>query len=533
MKYRFIKKAVSILAAAALCVSPMTFTGTQPAFAAEVTEQTKEVSYITNSDDELKLLSKKADLIYEMSGRQVEVQPLKMKKTGFFYYEAATKNKKVKVALYQDQACKKKVSPIQTETGTGALVQAGTYYLRVESSESCKIEISMYEVPAVAPASIKIVDSERSDQSSEEPVFYLAKGKTAYIRVNIPAIGILDTNDDGVNSIACNAKKQPLEKSQKGMTTHYLSKGTYYLRLVGKGDIVNLYPDFASISAGKNTSKAKAQKIGAGDFEAGIIPLGKGNRVQWYQFTLKSDCKNDLYLAAEGRGMLTYQIYDGAVGIASGRLSNEDSIRITDTDAKKKIWKKGTYYIRISGKNPSSCGEYYIARGSYLQNLKIPKIPDQVYTGKIIQPPITVKDGKNKLYAGLDYTLSYSDNQKIGTAKVTIKAAADSEYKGSKTLKFKIVPNAVKIQKAQIKNGTLRLKWGKNNQADRYKIAYADNKSMKHAKKVTVKGKTNVSRTISGLNSQKTYYVRVRACKKVSGKIYNGKWSHVKKAVSR
>ncbi len=79
----------------------------------------------------------------------------------------------------------------------------------------------------------------------------------------------------------------------------------------------------------------------------------------------------------------------------------------------------------------------------------------------------------------------------------------------------------VKVESAKIviasakstKKGKLTVKWQKNvSNAAGYQVQYStDKKFKKGVKTVTVKGKKNVSKTISKLKSKKTYYVRVRA----------------------
>ena len=67
----------------------------------------------------------------------------------------------------------------------------------------------------------------------------------------------------------------------------------------------------------------------------------------------------------------------------------------------------------------------------------VASIKNRTYTGKAQKPAITVKyDGKT-LKNGTDYTLTYKNNVKAGTASVTI--FGKGAYAGRKTVKFKIV----------------------------------------------------------------------------------------------
>ncbi len=78
----------------------------------------------------------------------------------------------------------------------------------------------------------------------------------------------------------------------------------------------------------------------------------------------------------------------------------------------------------------------------------IQNINDMVYTGKAIEPTLTVKNGELILVEGTDYSVSYSDNIIVGTAKVTVTAIQGSCYQGSADKTFKIVKADVIIKKA-------------------------------------------------------------------------------------
>lgn len=72
-----------------------------------------------------------------------------------------------------------------------------------------------------------------------------------------------------------------------------------------------------------------------------------------------------------------------------------------------------------------------------LSNAKVSGLnASYTYTGKAITPAVTVKLGSQTLKAGEDYSLSYSDNKKVGTAKLTI--SGNESYYGSIRLTFEI-----------------------------------------------------------------------------------------------
>ena len=90
-------------------------------------------------------------------------------------------------------------------------------------------------------------------------------------------------------------------------------------------------------------------------------------------------------------------------------------------------------------------------------------------------------------------------------------------------------PGPVKGLKLKAGKKKVTVNYKKVSGATSYKVTYSTGKKFKKAKTVTVKSGKTVKKTISKLKSKKTYYVKVCAVKRVSGKNYTGKWSAVKK----
>lgn len=133
-------------------------------------------------------------------------------------------------------------------------------------------------------------------------------------------------------------------------------------------------------------------------------------------------------------------------------------------------------------------------------------------------------------------------NKKVDTLQNSLKETQDKLKKTEEQLKNQNnkptpSPTVAPVKKpGQVKG--LKLKAGKKkvtvtykkvSGATSYKVTYSTSKKFKKAKTVTVKSGKTVKKTISKLKSKKTYYVKVRAVKKVKGKSYIGKWSAVKK----
>ena len=153
------------------------------------------------------------------------------------------------------------------------------------------------------------------------------------------------------------------------------------------------------------------------------------------------------------------------------------------------------------------------------------KIADQTYTGKALKPSVTVKDSKTKLKNNTDYTLKYSSNKNVGTAKLVI--TGKGSYTGSKTISFKINPKKTKVTRVVSGKKKVTVKWSKVSGVTGYKIYSSTKKNGKYKLTATVKsGKT--SYTHKKLKSKQTYYYKIVTYKKVSGKTYTSAYSPVK-----
>lgn len=93
---------------------------------------------------------------------------------------------------------------------------------------------------------------------------------------------------------------------------------------------------------------------------------------------------------------------------------------------------------------------------------------------------------------------------------------------------FTLTPTKTSIKYTKTGKTTLKVKWGER-VGSGYQIQYSTSRSMKNSKKVTVKNSKKLSKTIKGLKRKKTYYIRVRAYRKVNGHCYYSRWSTIKK----
>lgn len=168
----------------------------------------------------------------------------------------------------------------------------------------------------------------------------------------------------------------------------------------------------------------------------------------------------------------------------------------------------------------------------------ISPIPTQYYTGKACTPTVTVTCDGKVLKSGTDYTVTYVNNDKVGTAYAVVTGIGS--YSLSQRVSFKIEQkstttvkpnntnqnntnnNKTNKEKTTLKKPvikkvtspkkkTLKVTFKKVSGAKKYAVQISTNKKFKKGvKKKTVKKTTA---TFKKLKSKKKYYVRVRAYK--------------------
>ena len=161
--------------------------------------------------------------------------------------------------------------------------------------------------------------------------------------------------------------------------------------------------------------------------------------------------------------------------------------------------------------------------------------PDQTYTGKALTP-VVVKDGNQTLTEKVHYKVTYSNNVKMGTATAKVTGISKRGYTGTVKVSFKIkeakkVAKPSKVQIASVKNlkgRKVKITWKKAANAGGYKVYRATSSKGKYHCMKTAGSKTR-GWTNTKLKKGKTYYYKVRAYRKVSGKTIYGSYSGVKK----
>ncbi|MBC3514436.1 RICIN domain-containing protein [Ruminococcus bicirculans (ex Wegman et al. 2014)] len=194
--------------------------------------------------------------------------------------------------------------------------------------------------------------------------------------------------------------------------------------------------------------------------------------------------------------------------------------------------KVGTAKVTITGKGnyTGSVSKTFKIKNNF-KKATVSGISTKAFTGKNITQSITVKYNGKTLKNGTDYTVSYSNNKKIGTA--TVKIAGKGSYTGTITKTFKINPAKQEIQKLTAKSKAFFVDWAQKGSATGYEIQYATNSKFTSAKKVTITNNKTDKTTFSKLSGKKKYYVRVRSYTTVKGTKYYGAWSASKSVTTK
>lgn len=150
------------------------------------------------------------------------------------------------------------------------------------------------------------------------------------------------------------------------------------------------------------------------------------------------------------------------------------------------------------------------------------------YNGKVQKPSVKVYDENGaRITAG--FKVSYPSGCKnLGSYKVTVTGTAN--YKGTVTASYVIRPAKCKTPSVKAGKKKMTVKWKKLGGGSQTYQIYVLKKGTKKAKYYT---STKTSKTIKKLAKKKTYSVKIRSYKKISGKTYYGAWSGTRKVKTK
>ena len=117
-----------------------------------------------------------------------------------------------------------------------------------------------------------------------------------------------------------------------------------------------------------------------------------------------------------------------------------------------------------------------------------------------------------------------------GSARITIRSFATAGYNAAtKNITVTVNPAGTTLTTAKNLSGRkAQITWKKNQYVTGYEIQYSVNKNFRSGSKKTVSRASTTKYTLTKLQKNKTYYVRIRTYKKSGTKKYYSSWSKVK-----
>jgi aryl-phospho-beta-D-glucosidase BglC (GH1 family) len=295
-----------------------------------------------------------------------------------------------------------------------------------------------------------------------------------------------------------------------------------------------------SYSNNKNVGTSNVYVYGKGNYSGSLS--AKFDIVPAKQQIQKLETKyKGFYIDWAQKGSATgYDVEYSVKANMSGAVSKHLTANKPDTLTVSGLSGDKTYYVRVRSYTNVN-GKVYYGAWSDVKSIKtannditkatVSGISTKLFTGKAITQNVTVKVGNTVLKNGTDYTVSYSNNKKVG--KATVKITGKGKYGGVITKTFKINPAKQEIQKLTAKSKAFFVDWAQKGSATGYEIQYATNSKFTSAKKVTITNNKTDKTTISKLSANKKYYVRVRSYTTVGGTKYYGAWSSVKNVTTK
>lgn len=295
-----------------------------------------------------------------------------------------------------------------------------------------------------------------------------------------------------------------------------------------------------SYSNNKNVGTASVYVYGKGNYSGSLS--AKFDIVPAKQQIQKLETRyKGFYIDWAQKGSATgYDIEYSVNSNMSGAVSRHLTANKPDTLTVSGLAGDKVYYVRVRSYTNVN-GKVYYGAWSDVKSIKtannditkatVSGISTKAFTGKAITQNVTVKVGSTVLKNGTDYTVSYSNNKKVG--KATVKITGKGKYGGVITKTFTINPAKQEIQKLTAKSKAFFIDWAQKGSATGYEVQYATNSKFTGAKKVTITNNKTDKTTVSKLSANKKYYVRVRSYTTVNGTKYYGAWSAVKNVTTK
>ncbi|MCD8189897.1 MAG: phage tail tip lysozyme [Clostridiales bacterium] len=317
----------------------------------------------------------------------------------------------------------------------------------------------------------------------------------------------------------CYYFERPSDTANKSKVRGNLAKNTYW-------------PIYSALSSSNNSSSSNSSSSTASAPVLSSYTTPDTSMTYGTYFTLRGTIT-----ASSAITSVTAGVYDSSGNAVTSATATPNSttfnVYTLDNDVLFSQVPVGsyTYVIKatVNGTSYTLLDYSFKVTARKLSNATVSSVNARyTYTAKNIKPTPKVKYSGTTLTKNTDYTVSYSNNKKVGTATITIKGKGN--YTGTITKTFQIVPK--KVSNLKVKSSSskkITVTWTSLKTVRGYQIQYSTSSDFSNAKTITVVGTTKKKKVISGLKSGKTYYVRIRSYCKVNGTSYHSFYSSTKK----
>ena len=249
------------------------------------------------------------------------------------------------------------------------------------------------------------------------------------IKTFVIAPASLESGDFALKWSSCTYKG---DAKKPGLSTANVTLAGSAVDLKNGTDYTLSYKDNVNVGTATATITGKGNFTGSVQRKLTIKPMsitGGTFALKWASCTYKGDAKKP--------GIKT-----AAVKIDGKTVSLKNG---TDyTVSYKNNVNAGTATVTIKGKGnyTGSVNRKLTIKRAKLTDAKFTNIGAQLYTSKALKPTPTIKLGNTKLKIGVDFTVRYKNNVKLGKATATV--TGKGNFYGSKTMTFTIYQRNMK-----------------------------------------------------------------------------------------
>lgn len=189
-----------------------------------------------------------------------------------------------------------------------------------------------------------------------------------------------------------------------------------------------------SYTSNKNAGTATARIVFTGNYSGTVSK----------KFTINPAAASDVSIAAIGRQVYTGSAVTPAINATYKGVALKAGTDYTVTYSDNVGVGQGTAHIEFKGNFSGSRDVSFTIANPTTSDIvcSFTKGAEYPYTGKAIEPTVTVKLGTTTLKKGVDYTVAYYSNTNVGMGYAVISFQGD--YSGTKYLYFSITKGAIR-----------------------------------------------------------------------------------------